>query len=286
MKNKTLTNILKGCAIGVAMIIPGVSGGTIAVLLNIYEDMINAIADLKKDFKKSFKYLLPIGIGMVLAFAAMYYPLKYALNYVPLQTITLFAGLMLGSVPSMFKDAKSNGFKYIDLIASVLSFVIVVGICFLPNMGNVDLTSKLNTLDYALLFIIGILGSCALVIPGISGSMLLLIFGYYQPILNTISGLKYDFSHSFVILMTFGLGIIFGFFTIAKVMKYLFNKFQRTTYWAIFGFVVGSLIAIYLSFDFSSIVLNSITIISSIIVGIIGCLVSYKLIKLSTKQKQ
>lgn len=93
-----------GAAIGVAMIIPGVSGGTIAVLFKVYDRLINAISDLRRDFKNSFMFLLPIVIGALLGIAALYFPLKYAIQYAPIPTILLFAGLMLGSCPKLFKD--------------------------------------------------------------------------------------------------------------------------------------------------------------------------------------
>lgn len=283
---KFLVSMLKGAAIGVAMIIPGVSGGTIAVLFNIYENLINAISNLKKDFKNSFLYLLPIILGMVLAFAAMYFPLKLALKHFPVQTISLFSGLMLGSIPMLFKQSLDNGFKKVDFIAGLITFVLVIGICFIPNMGNVDLSVNMPKYGYVLLFLIGILGSCALVIPGISGSMLLLIFGYYEPILDTISELTNNFTHSLAVLASVGLGIVFGFVVVAKLMNYLLTKYKRITYWAIVGFVIGSIPAIFLSYDYTDVSINAITIISSVIVFILGSIISFYLIKLSEKKTQ
>ena len=283
---KFLVSMLKGAAIGVAMIIPGVSGGTIAVLFNIYENLINAISNLKKDFKNSFLYLLPIVLGMVLAFAAMYFPLKLALKHFPVQTISLFSGLMLGSIPMLFKQSLDNGFKKVDFIAGLITFVLVIGICFIPNMGNVDLSINMPKYGYVLLFLIGILGSCALVIPGISGSMLLLIFGYYEPILDTISELTNNFTHSLAVLASVGLGIVFGFVVVAKLMNYLLTKYKRITYWAIVGFVIGSIPAIFLSYDYTDVNINAITITSSIIVFILGSILSFYLIKLSEKKTQ
>ncbi len=283
---KFLVNMLKGAAIGVAMIIPGVSGGTIAVLFNIYENLINAISNLRKDFKKSFIYLLPIVLGMVLAFCAMYLPLKLALKHFPVQTISLFSGLMLGSIPMLFKQSLDNGFKKVDFIAGLISFVVVIGICFIPNMGNVDLSVNMPAYGYILLFLIGILGSCALVIPGISGSMLLLIFGYYEPILDTISELTNNFGHSLAVLASVGAGIVFGFVVVAKLMNYLLEKYKRITYWAIVGFVIGSIPAIFLSYDYTDVSFSTGMIIASVIVFIIGAISSFYLIKLSEKKAQ
>lgn len=283
---KFLVNMLKGAAIGVAMIIPGVSGGTIAVLFNIYENLINAISNLRKDFKKSFIYLLPIVLGMVLAFCAMYFPLKLALKHFPVQTISLFSGLMLGSIPMLFKQSLDNGFKKVDFLAGLISFAVVIGICFIPNMGNVDLSVNMPGYGYILLFLIGILGSCALVIPGISGSMLLLIFGYYEPILDTISELTNNFGHSLAVLACVGAGIVFGFVVVAKLMNYLLEKYKRLTYWAIVGFVIGSIPAIFLSYDYADVSFSTGMIIASIIVFIIGAISSFYLIKLSESKSQ
>ncbi|MGN1060459.1 MAG: DUF368 domain-containing protein [Candidatus Coproplasma sp.] len=243
-----LLNMLKGGAIGMAIIIPGVSGGTLAVLLGIYDKIIDSISGLFKSFKKSFLFLLPILLGAVLASAALYYPLMYALQYAPFPTIMLFAGFMLGSCPDMIWTAKKDGFKKFDVASVIIPFAVVVGICFIPNMGNADLSSAMPWYGYLLLAVMGVLASCALVVPGISGSMLMLIFGYYEPLLGMISALRTDFGHSILVLAIFALGVIVGFFTIAKLMQLLLKKFHRSTMWAIVGFVLGSIPAVIITF--------------------------------------
>lgn len=281
----SISRALKGAAIGVAMIIPGISGGTVAVLLEIYEEMIKAISSLRKEFKKSVLYLLPILIGMIIAFGMMYFPIKYALLYIPLQTISLFAGLMIGSCPKMITDAKKNGFKMINLISLIVPFVFVVGICFIPNMGNVNLSIDMPIINYLVLFIVGVVASCALVIPGVSGSMFLLIIGYYHPIFNTISQIKVNPGHSILVLMIFAIGLLVGFFTIAKIMKVLLEKYPRATYWAIVSFVIGSIPAIYISFDYTKTVVNTITVITSSICVALGIIGSY-LFTIVTNKKE
>lgn len=238
----------KGGAIGLAMIIPGVSGGTLAVLFGIYDEIIDSVGNIFKKFKESFLFLLPIALGAVVAFAALYFPLNYALKYAPFPTMLLFAGLMLGSIPDLFKKSEKNGFKNTDAIGLVLACILVIGICFIPNLGNADLSADMPASGYFLLLFVGMLASCALVIPGVSGSMLLLIFGYYVPLLATISALKTAFGHSVLALATFAVGLIIGFFTIAKLMQFLLNRFRRVTYWCIVGFVIGSVPAIIITF--------------------------------------
>lgn len=244
-----LLDTAKGAAIGVAMIIPGVSGGTLAVLMNVYDKLIGAISNILKDFKNSVKTLLPIMLGAVLAVAAAYFPLKYALRHAPFPTVMLFAGLMLGSCPKMVKDGIKNGFKALDVISILLPLALVIGVCFIPNLGSADLSAEMPVYGYFLLILIGAVASCALVVPGVSGSMLLLIFGYYNEILETVSLLKDDFGHAILVLLIFAVGIVVGFFSIAKLMKYLLGKFPRATNWAIIGFVVGSIPAIFITYN-------------------------------------
>ncbi len=243
-----LVNILKGAAIGVAMIIPGVSGGTLAVLLNVYDKMIESISGLRKHFLQSIKFLFPILLGAALAFAAALVPLNLALDYAPFPTILLFAGFMAGSCPKLFSDDKKNGFKPTDIIAALLPLVAVIGICFIPGMSEADLSPAMPWFGYILIALIGIVASCALVVPGISGSMLLMIFGYYEPVLRLFRSIFSTPLHSIAVLACFALGAIAGFFTIAKLMQLLLTKLPRGTGWAIFGFVVGSIPAIIITF--------------------------------------
>lgn len=245
---KFFINLIKGGAIGIAMIIPGVSGGTLAVLMDVYDDLVNAVGNLFKDFKKNFLFLLPVLLGAVLAVAAAYFPIKYALAYAPFPTVMLFAGLMVGSIPDLIKKSNTNGFKKLDTIGMVLSFVVVVGICFIPSIGSVDLSSGMPVYGYFLLILIGMVASCALVVPGISGSMLLLIFGYYNSLFAAVSGLKTEFGHYLLVLALFAVGVIVGFFTIAKLMQFLLKRFKRATFWAIVGFVLGSIPAVIIAF--------------------------------------
>lgn len=253
---------------GVAAIIPGVSGGTIAVLLNIYDGLISAIGNLRRDFKNSFFFLLPIVLGIAAAILAMYFPLKISLERAPLPTVLLFLGLMIGSFPKIFADGLKLGFKKTDIIAAVLPLAMVIGICFIPNIGDVNLSADMSTGTYFLLILMGALAACALVVPGISGSMLLMIFGFYQPILNIISEIFTSFGHTVLVLGLFAVGILVGFFSIAKLMKFFMEKFPRGARWAIIGFVAGSLPAIMITFDYASAPLDT----AQILMGVVLCL--------------
>lgn len=244
-----LTDIVRGVAIGIAFIIPGFSGGSVAAILGIYEKIVEAIANLFKQFKKSFMTLLPILLGMLLGIAALILPIQWGLKHYPIPTVTLFVGLALGGLPSVTEKLKGERPHIGHIAACLIPLVFAALLCFLPNAGDVDLLS-LNFSGYLLLILVGIAGSAALVVPGISGSMLLLIFGYYNPIVrivteNLLHGLNVGVS--VLVLVCLAIGLVVGFFSISVLMKFLLKKFPRETYFAILGFILGSIPAVYAS---------------------------------------
>ena len=273
-------NLACGAVIGVAMIIPGVSGGTVAVLLDIYDKLINALGNLRKDFKANVAFLLPILLGLALAFAAMYFPLKFALEHAPFPTVMLFVGLMVGSFPKLFKDSRSFGFKKCNTCSILLPFVAIIAICilkFFVNAGEADLSANMPIWGYFAIIGVAMLASCALVIPGVSGSMLLMILGYYAPVLGLISALLTDFWHSALVLALFAVGLIVGFFSIAKLMKFFLSRFPRGTRWAIIGFVLGSIPAIFIVFDYATSPMNGLQIAAGVVLCALGAVATYAL---------
>lgn len=241
-----LMDILRGAAIGVAFIIPGFSGGSIAAILGIYEKLVGAIADFFKSFKRSILTLLPILLGMLLGVAALIFPIQWGLANFPIPTVTLFVGLSLGGLPSI-TDKVRGRMKWHNFIAFLIPCALAACLCFLPIGREVDLYS-LDVGGYLLLVLIGIVGACALVVPGISGSMLLLIFGYYTPLVEVITKHLLQGSQvgvSILVLACTAVGVIAGFFAISVLMRYLLRRFPRSTYFAILGFILGSVVAVY-----------------------------------------
>ena len=176
----SLIYLVKGMAIGIAMIIPGVSGGTLAVLLGIYDKMIESINDLFKHPKKSISILLPIVLGAGLGFIALIYPLSLGLTHCPLIVISLFAGLIIGGIPSLYKTVQGKE-SIKGFIFSLLSLVLMVVLCFIVPSIDLDL-STLTVGIWFYLLLGGILSAVALVVPGISGSMILMILGLYKSV--------------------------------------------------------------------------------------------------------
>ena len=270
-----IKSILKGAVIGIANIIPGVSGGTMAVSMGIYDKIIHAVTHLFSEFKKSMKILIPIGIGIVIAIVGVARLIEYMFRVVPLQTNLLFIGLILGGLPAIGKKVKGAGFKVGYVIAFALFFALVVGCAALEGSSGGDVVLTVSLLNAIKLFGVGVIASATMVIPGVSGSMVMMILGYYYAVINTIKGFldslkAFDMPgliHGACLLIPFGIGVLLGIFLIAKLITFLFEKFGIQTYCAILGLIIASPFAIFYNTGLFA-QLSSLTI-GSVILGIV-----------------
>jgi len=243
-----LKDLLCGYAMGLAFIIPGFSGGSIAAIVGIYEKLINAITGLFKNFLKNVVILLPIGTGLILGALSLMMPIQWGLENFPIPTVCLFVGLTIGGLPSLTDNLKGK-IKPTNIAAFLIPTLVACALCFLPIRADVNLVG-MDFSGYTLLFLVGILGSTALVIPGISGSMILLILGYYNSIISVLTDYLLKGNEVGISILTLGtvaLGIAFGFVLISFIMKYLLTNFKRGTYFAIIGFIIGSLPTVFVS---------------------------------------
>ena len=238
--------ILKGMIIGVANIIPGVSGGTLMITLGLYEEVINTISHFFKNFKKNLKFIIPLGIGMVLSILLLSKVISWCLEKHPFPTTIFFIGLILGGLPLLWNKAKAAKYKWSNWLVFIITFGIVLTFAFLKSGDFVVDLNSLTPVGHIVLFIVGIISAATMVIPGISGSFVLMLLGYYEPIVNTIKDLtKFDLlGHNLAILIPFGLGIVVGIVLVAKLIEYLLKRYPIKTYYGVLGFVLASLVAI------------------------------------------
>ncbi|MBQ8073713.1 MAG: DUF368 domain-containing protein [Clostridia bacterium] len=248
---KWFLDVLRGMVIGLANVIPGVSGGTMMVSMGIYDKLIWSINHLFKAFKKAFTILLPYVVGMVLAILLGAVGLKKAFASFPLPTNALFIGLILGSLPFILREMKGEKIGWQGVVIFLLFFALVVGLKVVEGENRAEL--RLNALEIVKLFLLGAVASAAMVIPGVSGSMILKTLGYYEPVVTEgipglLKGLTSQdwglFGHSVGILLPFGLGILFGIFGIARLIAFLMKKWKGRTYCAILGMVAASPVVI------------------------------------------
>lgn len=288
-----LMDVIKGTLIGIANIIPGVSGGTMAVSLGIYDKLISSVSGLLKDWKKSLLTLLPIILGCGIGIVGFTYAVEYLLSQHTFVTCMAFVGLILGGIPvlvvSLKKELAHSSSKV--GVSGILAFAVLFCVAvFLPMMNAEDEVLKTFAVTpgtMASLFLVGVVASATMVVPGVSGSLVMMILGYYYGIINTIKSFldalkaldMAGLAHGFALLMPFGIGVLLGIFLIAKLITFLFERFGVQTYCAILGLIAASPFAIFYNTgalsDLSS--LGAVNILLGILLAA-GCgMVTYKL---------
>ena len=252
-------DIVKGILIGIANIIPGVSGGTMAVSLGIYDKLIASVSNLLKDWKNSLKVLLPLAIGLGIGIVGFTYAIEYLLSHHTFVTCMAFVGLILGGLPVLVTSLKKELRRSSSSIgiSGILAFLILFSIAvFLPMLNSEEevlRTFSVTPMTLILLFLVGVIASATMVIPGVSGSLVMMILGYYYGIIETIKSFldavrSFDMTgmiHGFMLLFPFGIGVLLGIFLIAKLITFLFNRYGVQTYCAILGLIAASPFAIF-----------------------------------------
>ena len=249
---KAIKDVLKGMVIGIANIIPGVSGGTMMVAMGIYDKLIHCITHIFKEFKKSILFLIPIVIGMGIALIGGSLGIEMLFEKFPVQTNLLFIGLIVGGLPAIWKNVKGKSIRFGHILAFIAFFALVVVMALLGETEGNAVDLSFNLVNVLKLFGVGLIAAATMVIPGVSGSMVLLLLGYYNPIVSAINdflgaltSLDVDgILNGFGILVPFGIGVVVGVLAIAKLIEFIFNKFPLYAYWAIIGLIVASPIAI------------------------------------------
>ncbi len=255
-----ILDTIKGAVIGIANVIPGVSGGTMAVSMGIYNRLISSITHLFRDFKKSAATLIPVLLGAAIGIVGFSYAIEYLLANQPLPTCLAFLGLILGGVPVLVrsmadgvKQSRSGRLTAVNVLAFALLFAFAI---VLPLLQGKDDT--LSVLDPSfgtmiLLFFMGIIAAATMVVPGVSGSMILMILGYYYGVINSITtfmdGLRAGDLSAVLsqcrLLVPFGIGAVLGIFLISKIIEYMFEKHTVSTYAAILGLILSSPFGIF-----------------------------------------
>ena len=286
-----ILDILRGAVMGVSNIIPGVSGGTMAVSMGIYDRVIYAVNNLFKQFKKSFKELLPILIGVLIglfAFAALIGTLlgtkSQEIPMTRLPTNFAFIGLILGGLPAIYKrvnmkDAKIPG---ILLFLVFLALVVVLPLLNPPEARTVD-----HSIGTILLMIpLGAIASATMVIPGISGSMILMLLGYYNSVIHAMNDLRGGDWSSLAILLPYVIGLLIGIVFIARLMNFLLRKHAALTFCAIFGLVIGSPVALLMQNRECFALANAGNWIASIVCLVIGFAIAWFMARLDNKTSE
>ncbi len=243
-----LTNFFNGFMMALADSVPGVSGGSIAFILGFYDNFVNALDSLlyKDKRKEGLKYLFKLGIGWVFGMGLSVLILTKVFETHIYQISSLFIGFILLSIPIIIKDEKDTLKKnYFNVFFAILGIVLVVAITYFNSTQLTSMSLTNLTVSHAIyIFLVGMIAISAMILPGISGSTLLLIFGLYLPVITGIKDLLHLNFSSFFGLVIFGLGVIAGILSIIKALKKALEKFRTQTIYLIIGLMLGSLYAI------------------------------------------
>ena len=238
-------NMLKGIGIGIANVIPGFSGGTMAVMLNIYDLFVYSFANIFNDFKNVVKKCWSLFVGILIGILFAMVVIVKLLEVIPFITIMFFVGLIFGSMPSIYEKVKKQKIN----IADIIGFIVAIGVIVaLPLIPKTEAAAQYNIGVYIIMFAMGIVCSSAMVIPGVSGSLVLMAFGYYAFFMSTMKEYLvniFNFSLTnywgmFITLVCFAIGCVIGLVFISKLITKLTEKYPKTVYYTILGLLVAS----------------------------------------------
>ncbi|GEK92179.1 DUF368 domain-containing protein [Alkalibacterium kapii] len=234
-----LLRVLKGTLIGSGAILPGVSGGALAAVFGLYEPLILFISDITNQFVKGIRYFLPVGIGALLGVFVLSYPLDYGLQYYPVHVLWAFIGAILGTLPTLYREAGKNGRKSSHIFLAIFTSIIMFILLFWANR-NLDLQVEQTNVTWLLS---GAIFASGFIVPGLSPSNFLIYLNLYQPLTRAIRVL--DFS----ILIPVAIGALVCVFLFAKAIRYLLKIAYATVFHFVFGVVVASTAIIAPSLD-------------------------------------
>ena len=254
---------LLGFFVGLAVIVPGISGSTVAIIFKLYDQFLYALGNLFKKFKQCFAFLLPIGIGIVVGVLLGFISVKKLLDIIPFAVVCLFAGLMTGAFPAVKDELNGAEWTIKRVLLFLLGFCIPVALgCFSAVLSisagsSSDVFANVEVWHVVLGLVIGYVVGVTQIVPGLSASAFLMAVGWFSSLMNSVSmGYWQQNMEIFVVYMALGLGFLLGLFTFSKLLTYLFAKARHTSYSMIVGLSLGSIVSMFGNGDIVSVYLD------------------------------
>lgn len=238
MKQKILPTAVKGFTIGSSMLVPGVSGGTMAMMLNIYADLIDAISSFRHNWRQNLKFLAVFCLGAGLGMLLLARPLLYLVETFEMPMMYFFIGAVAGSVPLIYHQSGVTKLSVKTVVYPCVGVGVVVLMDFIPK----DIVSQNESgglMGIVMLLLAGFVAAIALVLPGISVSYMLLMLGMYSRTMEALSGFQISY------LAPLGIGLILGILATTKLLDKLMSRFPQGTYLVILGFIIGSVLQVF-----------------------------------------
>lgn len=244
-----------GFFIGLAVIVPGISGSTIAILFKLYNKLLLALSNILKNFKLCFLFLLPILLGLLIGIGLGFITVKQLLSLLPFTITSLFAGLMFGALPIVQNEIKKERWSY----SNVVLFVVGISIPILISTYSIYSPSisqnllNLNFYHYLLFILIGYIVAITQIVPGLSATAILMSFGYFRPLIDSINIAFWKEQPSiFLVYGCLGIGLIIGLLSFSKLLSKLLNKNRIKAFFVILGLSLGSIVSMFYNPDIYS----------------------------------
>lgn len=238
MEKKVAPNLIRGFIIGSSMMVPGVSGGTMAIILGIYDELIHAVSSFSKDVKKNGFFLLQFILASLLGILVLSGPMLKAITLWNKPMMFLFMGAIAGSIPPLYKKVKVSRIKAINIVVAAFGAILGNSMSLLPE-GLFSISHVFSLSNFLLMVAAGVIIAIALVLPGISASYMLLMMGMYDLTLIAIKELNFFFLTPLII------GVLGGTFLTAGILEREMKRHPQFTYMLIIGFMIGSLVEIF-----------------------------------------
>lgn len=252
LKYKNKREVAKGGAlgffIGLAVIVPGVSGSTVAIIFKLYDKLLYALGNILRRFKKCLRFLLPIGAGVLVGFALGFFAVRYLLDKSPFAVVALFAGLMAGAYPAVtdeLKGAKRSP-KNVALFAAGLA--VPVALCLVSVFAGAGERSLegLAWPHYLLFLVLGYIVAVTQVVPGLSATAVLMIAGYFKPIMDSVSVSYWGANPQvFAVYACLAAGFAIGLVSFSKGLTKVFDRHRKTAFFCIAGLSLGSIVTMF-----------------------------------------
>lgn len=237
-----------GAFIGLAVIVPGVSGSAVAIIFRLYEKLLYALGGIFRRFKESARFLLPIALGGIVGLAAGFFGVRFLLNLLPFAIVALFAGLMLGAFPAVTDEIKGEKPTPLRIILFLLGLLFPIGLSALSVFGTPDMLSleNLSWYHYILFLLVGYAIAVTQLVPGLSATALLMTFGCFTPLINSVS-LTYWQENPMVLLVyaCLAVGFILGLLTFSNGLSRLLEKKRAPAFYTIAGLSLGSIVTMF-----------------------------------------
>lgn len=282
-----------GFFIGLAVIVPGVSGSTVAIIFKLYENLLYALGNIVKKFKKCVRFLLPIAAGLLIGFVLGFLAIQKLIDISPFTVIGLFAGLMLGAFPAVYDEIKGEKKTPPRLLLFLLGLLVPVAIALISVYGTEGAGSlkHLNAGHYILFLLLGYLVAVTQIVPGLSATALLMAFGYFTPIMQSVH-LSYwqEDPAVFAVYACLAVGFLLGLVTFSKLLTTIFAKWRKGAFFLIVGLSLGSIVTMFFNPDVCAVYeawgtqLNVLDLVLGLVLFVVGVVIAYLFVKYERKK--